>query len=398
MTPRPTNSLSIAQTTCLLGLLQLQLCFGTPPEVRPTLSQTVIQQMENARTKALPVATIAQLARQAEAQFAQTAPDEVVNIYYSAVVILQMKLASDPEARSTIYELKTRQRQFLDAVPLPERLWRLRAQPLPLNMEFSTVAGPSGGSATWTELDYLLRNWRLLQDELDRTKEVDLAKAQSRPWPPEDSVRPFTNAAGVVVIPIITESTTPDFISDPVKREQFREALAQYSKYQQARTERSDLISRGREFTNAVTRLIALEYGNAPHQIAQLQEVMDGYLPPEISTNVMNKVFASMKPAVAAKTPRPVPGAKGERWVRVAAVEPRGEPALPAIARPSRIREGMNVRGSQGAGAAVSPGMVAAAEPGGGGAGQPGGRTVWPWAVLGLAAVWLGVRQLRVKS
>ncbi|NBV21109.1 MAG: hypothetical protein EBS05_04200 [Proteobacteria bacterium] len=51
----------------------------------------------------------------------------------------------------------------------------------------------------------------------------------------------------------------------------------------------------------------------------------------------MNKVFAAMKPEVAAKTPRPVPRAKGERWWRVPA--PAGEAALPAVARRSKLRD-----------------------------------------------------------
>ena len=378
----------------LIGLLVPVVCCGMSQEERSVVYRGVIREMEAARTMAFPAATIGKLARQAGEQYSQTDPGLVVNIQFSAVVMLQMKVASDPETRPLVVELKSRQRQLLDAVPLPERLWRLGSQPLPLGMEVSAKTGVGGSLETWTELEYLLRNWRQLRDELGQVQAADVALPQSRPQPPPDSVHAFTNAAGVVVIPTFDQSVPPEFISDPIVREQFRRAVSDYQEQERQREGLLELTMKASLFTNSVIRQVAAEYAKSPHLLAQLQEAMDGYLPPSDSTNVMNKVFASMKPEIAAKTPRPVPGAKGERWIR--APEPRPPPGLPAIAKPSRIRDGIAPRGSQGVMGAVSPGAAAAgAEPVGGGGGGAGGRAVWPWALAGvgvLAWAWLKMR------
>ena len=346
--------------------------------------------MDDARGRALPAATIGQIARLAGEKYSQTDPGLTVNIQFSAVVMLQMKVASDAATPPLILELKTRQRQLLDMVSLAERLWRLGAQPLPLNMEFSAKTGDGGSLETWTELEYLLRNWRQYRDEMKEAQPHDVAMPQSRPWPPPGSVHTFTNAAGIVVIPEVNQFTPPELISDPIVREQYRRTLADYEARERQREGLLELAMKARLFTNAVIRQVAAEYGKSPHLVAQLQEVMDGYLPPADSTNVMNKVFAAMKSEVAAKTPRPVPGAKGERWLRPAAA-PAG-PVTPAVARPNRVVDAMRQQQAAQAAGAANPaqaespaGMVAAA----------GGKPLWAWVGLGLVALaggWVWVR------
>jgi hypothetical protein len=296
-----------------------------------------------------------------------------------------MKVADDPATLPLLSELKSRQRQLLDMVPLPERLWRLSSQPLPLHMEFSAATGEGGKLETWTELEYQLRNWRQYRDEMRETQPLDLAMTQSRPSPPLNSVHVFTNASGVVVIPEVNQFTPPELISDPIVREQFRRTVADYEEKERRREELLELAMKARLFTNAVIRQVAAEYGKAPHLVAQLQEVMDGYLPPADSTNVMNKVFAAMKPEVAARTPRPVPGAKGERWLRPAAA-PTG-PVTPAVARPNRVVDAM--RQQQAAQAAQAAGAVntASAESPAGVVAAAGGTPVWAWLGLGLVAL-----------
>jgi|GEM_PF-1416606 len=147
-------------------------------------------------------------------------------------------------------------------------------------------------------------------------------------------------------------------------------------------------------FTNQVVERVVVEFSATPLLLAQLQEVMDGYLPPSDSTNVMNKVFAAMKPEVAAKTPRPVPGAKGERWLRPAAA-PAG-PVTPAVARPNRVLEAMRKQQGGGTGSA---GGAASSEPGGQPAGvlaeSSSGGAVWPWAVLGVGVLAWGWWRMR---
>lgn len=384
----------------LLGLLIPVVCYGMTQEERSVVYRAVVREMEEARSMALPAATIGKLARQATEKYSQTDPGLAVNIQFSAVVMLQMKVASDPETRPLIVELKSRQRHLLEAVPLPERLWRLSSQPLPLGTEISARTGAGGSLEAWTELEYLLRNWRQFRDELGQVQTADMATPQSRPWPPPDSVHAFTNAAGVVVLPEINQSTPPDLISDPIVREQFRRAVSDYEEQERQREGLLELAMKARLFTNAVIRQVAAEYGKSPHLVGQLQEVMDGYLPPTESTNVMNKVFEAMKTAVAAKTPRPVPGAKGERWLRSAAPAPA--PTIPAVARPNKMVEAMRRQGNaQVPGAGVAGGGAgpsAEAKPSGGVLAEAGGgAAVWPWALLGLAALavggWVWLRQ-----
>lgn len=281
-------------------------------------------------------------------------------------------------------------------VPLSERLWRLGSQPLPLHMEFSATTGEGGKLETWTELEYLLRNWRQYRDEMKDTQPLDVAMPQGRPWPPPNSVQAFTNAAGIVVIPEVNQFTPPELINDPIVREQYRRTVADYEDRERQREGLLELAMKARSFTNSVIRQIAAEYAKVPHLVAQLQEIMDGYLPPADSTNVMNKVFAAMKPEVAAKTPRPVPGAKGERWLRPAAA-PTGL-VTPAVARPNRVVDAMRKQQAEQAAQAAGAANTASAEAPAGMVAAAGGKPVWAWVGLGLVALAGGWVWMRSRS
>ena len=376
---------------CLLGASPL--CAQPQPD-REALYFSIEAQFQAASTSVTPTADIARIARQAETSFGETTPDLMALVYMNAATLIRNVAPKHPLTAPTYFELVARQRRFIETVSFPQRLWMTGRVSQPLDSLIELHPDHNDVTRRTTELELLLNVWRELTAENDRTKSVDDWLMPARPLAPPSASWPRTDRDGTPIIVIVTENTQPEQVQDPVEREQFRADIVAYREASKQKLARSTLRNDGSSFTNKVMAQVAQEYGKTPHLVGQLQEVMDGYLPPSDSTNIMNKVFAAMPSAVAAKTPRPVPGAKGERWIRVAAVEPKGEPALPAIARPSRIREGMGGRGGQAEVAAGSPGMVAAAEPVGGGAGQPGGRAVWLWAGLGLAAVWLGASSL----
>ncbi len=356
---------------------------AVPANDRTRIAEPYLQQIRASVTSSAPAEAIAKLAREAEAEVAAKAPAAMVNIYYSTVRQLQMGAARDPYATSCALEMMTRARPFLESIDLVERLWRLEDLPLPLSTSFSIpMKGQGSASEPILELDYLLRTWRLLNDELDRTSVVTNQLPLSRP-----------ELTGPIDFDF-DDNVSPEHIADPVIREDFRRRLADYAADGEQRRYRAELQLRGSRFTTTVAGQITREYAGNPQLVFQLQETLDGYLPPETSTNVMNKVFAAMKPEIAAKTPRPVPGAKGERWIRAAA--PPAGPIVPAVARPSKIRDAFNNRPNQGAVAAGNSGTGTVASElavgGEGGAGSP----VWPWAALGLVVMgggWAWLRQ-----
>ena len=344
-------------------------------------------QLQTAITNPAPVANIRRIVREAEEAYGESAPAVVVRVLSTAVARLGRQAQNEPDSASTVFELTVRERKYIEFVDFSERIWRLGRDPLPLATEVEVKAAKTGEWQKTTELALLLKNWQDLEDENERTKAWDTTLPPTRPRPPPSAAWPTTNAAGVVFVGFATESSTPEQVQDPQEREEFRAALAAYRHDSEQRLYRAKLRNEGNSFTNAVKAQIAREYASAPHLLAQLQEVMDGYLPPEVSTPVMDKVFESMPRDVAAKTPRPVPGVKGERWIRVAAPMPRGEPGLPAIARPSKLRDAMGVRAGPDVVAPGAGGKSSAAVESAGGPEQAGGRPLWHWLGLGLGLV-----------
>lgn len=390
-------TMKLSRIGCLLAstiATALQLSAQTRPAVE-MLYSPIGARLQVAITNSNPVANVAIIARQAEAQYAKSDPAVVVRVHSVAIALLNRLAPNHPDSAPTVFELTVRERMFIESIPLTDRIWRLRRDPLPLSADIEVYDSAGGDARKTIEMELLLKSWRELIDEIERTENVDDLLMPHRPLPPRSASQPRTDGDGRSVVAFITESTPPEQVQDPVEREQYGAALAAYQQAGEQKLYRSRLGTEGSSFTNAVIRQVAREYAKAPHLVAQLQEVMDGYLPPEISTNVMNKVFASMKPEMAAKTPRPVPGAKGERWIRPPA--PRPEPGLPAIAKPSKIREGISNRNNQGVVATASSGTAAGAEPTGSGAEQSGSRPIWPWAVLGLAALAGGWFWLRAR-
>ena len=318
--------------------------------------------MSAAGSYANPVVEIVRIARQAEQDYARDYPEVLSMVFGSAAHAISFCYQTNRSVLPAYWEMATRQREYLDALPFIERISALNSSVIPLGTEVKLSARKDGAVTRGSELELLLTTWIELE-----------AKNAQVDWIYED--------AGGFRQP---QSSPEDSVAAVLRQE----ANARWKAIVERNNYRLTLRSDGGSFTNRVIAQIAQEYGRTPQLVAQLQEVMDGYLPPVVSTNIMNKVFQSMRSPVRAKTPRPVPGAKGERWIRVASEVPKGEPALPAIARPSRIRDGMNVRGSQGAGTTAAP------EPVGSGTESSGARSVWPWALLGLAAVggWVWAR------
>lgn len=345
-----------------LALAGLMTCLGSLVATGATHQADAViheinAQLRAASTSASGVDGILKIARQAGEDYGQSMPVVAVKIFHRASLLINYVCHTNRSVLPAYWEMATRQRDYLDALPFVERLQALNSSVIPLRTEVRLGAGPKGSVTRGSELELLLQTWDELAQELAKVKNLH-----------------FEDAGG-----FLQPQPGPVSLEAELQRQ---EANARWKAVTERNNYRQRLQADGSSFTNRVIDHIALEYGKTPHLVAQLQEVMDGYLPPEASTNIMNKVFEAMRSPVAAKTPRPVPGAKGERWIRVAAVEPRGEPPLPAIARPSRFREAMNGRGSPGAGAAAEP---------------AGGRAVWPWALLGLAGlaggwVWLRTR------
>ena len=352
----------------VLCLLVLPGFSAEPNPKRDAIYYPLSARMDAVRSNANAAVEIAQIAIQAEQDYARESPDGVAMVYGTAAGIIGNSPQSDSSSLATYYEMLQRQRMYVKFVPLKDRFHMLY-RTLPLNTEYGQLqVAPGAKPLRITELAFRLETWRELNGEIERVKDWKFELVFASIQPPRNP-------------------------NDLEAQNRYQEEDAK----NRAAGERNNYVSilrnKGSSFTNAVMQQIAREYGKSPHLLEQLQEVMDGYLPPADSTNVMNKVFEAMKPGVAAKTPRPVPGAKGERWIR--APEPRPEPGLPAIAKPSRIRDGIAPRGSQGVMGAVSPGAAVAGAEAAGSGGAAGGRAVWPWAVVGVGALgwaWLKMR------
>jgi len=283
----------------VLSLLALQGSSAEPNPKRDAVYYPLSTRMDAARSNANAVVEIAQIARQAEQDYGRDVPEALSLVFATAARLIGSSVHPD-QTHPAYFEMVHRQRMYLEFVPFKERFHLLYTTWLPLNSELEQLQPiPSAKPRRLTELDLLLETWRELNDELERTKSVDRAPEPLRPWPPPSALWPRTNAQGIPVLVVVTGNTQPEQVQDPVEREQFRAAIATYREASQQKSDRLQLRYKGDSFTNSVMRQIAREYGKSPHLVAQLQEVMDGYLPPETSTNVMNTVFASMKPAVA---------------------------------------------------------------------------------------------------
>lgn len=355
--------------------------------------QTVNGRLQTASTNNSPIAEMALIARDAELEYAQFSPASVARIFSSAANLVNFFAQTNRAAVIAYHEFATRQRRYSNFLPPNERLWRLKDAYLPLDSKIETISGINGSSNVLTELEFSLGIWRDVVVENQGEPGIDNGIELRRPKPPVSTGHLSTNAAGITFVHAATDSITPEQVQNPLERERYRDALEAYRNIAEQRLYRSRLQLDGSSFTNKVIQQIVREYSKQPHLLGHLQEVMDGYLPPADSTNVMNKVFAAMKPEVAAKTPRPVPGAKGERWLRPAAA-PAG-PVTPAVARPNRVVDAM--RKQQAAQAAQAAGAASAAQAGSaaGVVAAAGGKPVWAWVGLGLVALaggWVWVR------
>lgn len=315
-----------------------------------------------------PVTSMMEMARTAESQHSARAPGAVARMLHTTGLALNWMRSTNAAAHEGYVDVVTRSRSYLPMLSLGDQLNLLTLSELPLA---STFTSHVRGGLQQTELEAQLNTWREVVLELERVKD----------WPFE----------------IVYASTQRDsFPRDAAGELAFQDERAR----NKSASERHNFVQMlrvdGARLTNQMIGRVSREYSRTPLMLGQLQETLDGYLPPEVSTPVMDKVFESMPRDVAAKTPRPVPGAKGERWIRPPA--PIGEPGLPAIARPSKLRDSMGVRGGSGAVASETAGKSAAAvEAAGGGAGQSDGRPLWHWVGLGLAVVVAGGIWLRAR-
>lgn len=193
----------------------------------------------------------------------------------------------------------------------------------------------------------------------------------------------------------LTPGSSPEAEPDPILREKYSESINQnrlvHEKIQRARRISEDLP----KFEQRAESLAVMLYSKPPYALVELQEILDRRVSDERATNIMNAVFRALPKAVAATLPRPIPHVGDANRVNQT-TGGTSTPGLPAVARPSKIRDGFNQRPTQGA---VAPGSSEAATTGaespGGGAGSSGGRPVWPWALLGLAALaggWVWVK------
>jgi len=351
----------------MMILLELHValnCNGEPP----ALYYPISEQMDALRLGPDPVAKIGQLARDTEERHSIDNPDAMPFVFGAAAHLIGYSLGTNTAGFSTYNEMLFRQRRYLSFVSLKDRFRFLSDRGLPLSSEIEAVPARGKDSVKRSELEILLSTWKELSDELGRVRD----------WPFEQ---------------VYANTLREFFPRDAAGEIAYQEEKAR----NKAAAERMNYVHMlrvdGARFTNQVIDRVARHYSTTPALLNGLQETMDGYLPPADSTNVMNKVFAAMKPEVAAKTPRPVPGAKGERWLRPAAA-PTG-PVTPAVARPNRVVDAMRKQqAEQAAGAAntvsaESPaGMVVAA----------GGTPVWAWLGLGLVALAGGWVWLRSRS
>ncbi|KAF0176338.1 MAG: hypothetical protein FD161_3124 [Limisphaerales bacterium] len=278
--------------------------------------------------------------------------------FHAAANLMAFSVQTNQEAIRPYEMLVEKQRSHLGALTLWDRVRLLRESTLPLDRTYS-VNEKKLGQQSVEEIDVLMSTWHALLEEANKIGE---ARHQA----------------------VAANIPPPGIQGDIFATARYEAELARNEEARSNNEKLNRLRIEGQSLTNKIASQIVKTVSLDPARLPWLQEKLDGYLPPTISTNVVNKVFAAMKPEVAAKTPRPVPGAKGERWLRTEAPAPRPEPGLPAIAKPSRIREGISNRSSQAAAASATSGAAAGAEPASSGAEHPGGRPVWPWAVLGV--------------
>lgn len=326
------------------------------------------KELDDACRSQNPMSSLMKLAREAERDYAARLPSAAAMMLHTTGLAFNWIRFTNSAAHEAYYDVMARSRAYLPALSLGDQLNILTRSEIPLS---TLITNRVNGGYQGSELEVLLGTWRAIETE----------RLRVRDWPFE----------------VVYASTQRDFFP--------RDAAGELA-YQEEKSRNEEAAKRanfvamlrndGSRFTNRVMQQVARQYAITPALLFDLQETMDGYLPPAISTNVMNKVFAAMKPEVAAKTPRPVPGAKGDRWLRPAAA-PAG-PVTPAVARPSKVLEGIRqqqaAQSAQAAGAAKpapaeSPaGMVAAS----------GAVPAWAWAALGLVALAGGWVWVKTKS
>ncbi len=185
----------------------------------------------------------------------------------------------------------------------------------------------------------------------------------------------------------LSPGSSPEGEPDPVLREKYCESIEQnrlaHQKIQTAHSINRDLP----KFETRAETLAAMLYSKPPYALVELQEILDRRVSDERATNIMNAVFRAMPKAVAATLPRPIPHVGDANRVNPAAVG-ASNPGLPAVARPSKIRDGFTNRPNQGAVASGNSGSsTPEPESTGSGTSPSGSRPVWPWAVLGLVVL-----------
>jgi len=196
---------------------------------------------------------------------------------------------------------------------------------------------------------------------------------------------------------LTSSGSDPEFEPNPILREKYFE-MTHRNHLSNVEINKAREISEGLpRFEKRAESLAVMLYSRPPYSLVELQEILDRRVSDERATNIMNAVYRALPKAVAATLPRPIPHA-AKASVNPAATG-TAHSGLPAIARPSKLRDRINAGGSQGVMGAVSSGAaVSGAEPGGSGGGAAGGRAVWPWVLLGLvgaagAWVWLRLRR-----
>lgn len=336
----------------LLSWQSVQTLESVEPNAEQTFREASLQ-LQASCVSSGGVEAILSVAHKAGDDYGKNLPIVAARIYRDAAHAVSFFYQTNRAVLPAYLELGTGMREHSHAFSLVERLSALNVATVPLDTVVNLKVGGQDMPIRVSELELQLITWRELSVELERVVSWGLEIPGPHPQPPSDRGN-------------LAEQAT------------YRNAITRWREAVERTRYFSDLRNYGGNFTNRVVAQIAREYGKSSHRIESLQELMDGYLPPEVSTPVMNKVFEAMPSGVAAKTPRPVPGAKGERWIRPPA--PRLEPSLPAIARPSKLRESMGVRGGPSAGAAES------------------GRPLWHWLGLAIAVAVSGWVWLRLRS
>lgn len=156
-------------------------------------------------------------------------------------------------------------------------------------------------------------------------------------------------------------------------------------------------------FNRNTVALLASSYQLEPVDFDELRGLVEHHLNGSKVTNAWDSIVAQLpekfkRQAAVAYAKPPVLTARASLLPPI--VPPaRGEPGLPAVARPSKLRDSFGVRGGSGAVAPEPSGKpVAVVESAGSGAEEAGGRPVWPWVGLGLAAFAGGWGWLRQRG